>query len=104
MNPASSFIGDRTYRSYMTYGTYSQDNTISITFANSVVNNPRTGTGPRGLSPRSNRPVYLGNNSATNDLSSANSFTLASILNRLNSLIGRSLKISQAVPLLRIGN
>jgi hypothetical protein len=47
--------------------------------------------------------VHFGNSSATSDRSSASSFTLASILDRLNSLIGTLGTISQPVPSLLMG-
>src|SRR5262245_16437998 len=47
---------------------------------------------------------YFGNNSLTIDFSSLSSFTVASILERLNSFQGTPCTISSFCPLLRIGN
>src|SRR5436190_4672384 len=48
---------------------------------------------------------YLGGkSSATSERSSFNSFTVASIFERLNSFTGRPSTISSFCPLLRIGN
>jgi len=53
---------------------------------------------------RRERANYLGNRSVTRERSSLSSFTVASILPRLNSATGKPCTISRFFPLLRTGN